>query len=364
MRISRRTFLLSAPLLAASGPAEGDVYRAGRDGYFSYRIPALLVTRRGTLLAFCEGRKNSGHDSGDIDLLLKRSSDGGRTWSPQQIVADRGADTIGNPCGVQDAKTGTIWMALTSNPGNLTEKQIVAKAPGGTRTVWMTHSVDDGATWDVPIEITAQVKEPDWTWYATGPGTGIQLRGGRLVIPCDHIRSDGTMVSHVIYSDDHGHTWKLGGSAGEKTNECQVVELSDGSLLLNMRSYAGRRRRAVARSRDGGLTWQETQLDEALLEPVCQASLVRWPKRTHGRYRLLFSNPASLKRERMTVRLSEDEGATWSASRLLYSGPSAYSSLAVLRDGDIGCLYERGAVKPNDSITFARFGLAWLHAEA
>ncbi len=364
MKISRRSFLLAAPLLAASGPAETEVYRAGQDGYFSYRIPALLVTKKGTLLAFCEGRKNSGHDTGDIDLVLKRSSDGGRTWSARQIVADHGPDTIGNPCPVVDRTTGVIWMALTGNPGNLSEKQIIALAPGGTRTVWITRSNDDGLTWTPPVEITTQVKDPDWTWYATGPGIGIQLRGGRLVIPCDHVRaSDGSRHSHVIYSDDHGSTWKLGGSAAANTNECQVAELADGSLLLNMRSYAGSNRRAVARSRDGGITWQETRLDETLVEPVCQASLVRLPKKMRGRYRLLFSNPASHKRDHMTIRLSEDEGATWPVSRLLYAGPSAYSSLAVLRNGEIACLYERGAVKPNDTITFARFGLDWLGAK-
>ncbi len=359
MKITRRLFLMSAVLRANSPPDQVDVYHSGQDGYFSYRIPSLLVTRRGALLAFCEGRKNSGHDTGDIDLLVKRSVDGGRTWSPAQVVADRGPDTVGNPCPVVDRASGTIWLALTVNPGILNEKQIIALAPGGTRTVWMTRSDDDGLTWTPAVEITKDVKDPDWSWYATGPGTGIQLRNGRLVIPCDHWRtSTGTFHSHVIYSSDHGRTWKLGGSAAEKTNECQVAELSDGALLLNMRSYAGRNRRAVALSRDGGLTWLDTRFDEALIEPVCQASLVRFPKKTRGRYWLLFSNPADVKRDRMTIRLSQDDGATWTGSRSLFEGPAAYSSLAVLTYRDIGCLYERRT--SGEVITMARFTMEWL----
>ena len=352
-------FLTSALLRADSPPEQVDVYRSGQDGYFSYRIPSLLITKRGALLAFCEGRKNSRNDTGDIDLLVKRSVDGGRTWSPAQVVADRGADTVGNPCPVVDRATGTIWLALTVNPGNLNETQIKALAPGGTRTVWMTRSDDDGLTWVPAVEITRDVKDPDWSWYATGPGTGIQLRDGRLIIPCDHWRtSTGAFHSHVIYSSDRGRTWKLGGSAAEKTNECQVAELSDGALLLNMRSYAGRNRRAVALSRDGGLTWLDTHLDEALIEPVCQASLVRFPKKTRGRYWLLFSNPADVKRDRMTIRLSQDDGATWPVSRLLYEGPAAYSSLAVLNHRDIGCLYERRT--SSEVITMARFTMEWI----
>jgi sialidase-1 len=359
MKITRRLFLTGALLRADSPPEQVDVFRSGQDGYFSYRIPSLLVTKRGALLAFCEGRKNSGHDTGDIDLLVKRSVDGGRTWGPPLVVADHGSDTVGNPCPVVDRASGAIWLALTANPGNLNEKQIIALAPGGTRTVWMTRSDDDGLTWAPAAEITSNVKDPDWSWYATGPGTGIQLRSGRLVIPCDHWRtSTAASYSHVIYSDDRGRTWKLGGSAAAKTNECQVAELSDGALLLNMRSYAGRNRRAIALSRDGGLTWLETHFDEALIEPVCQASLVRFPKKTHGRYWLLFSNPADIKRDRMTIRLSQDDGATWPVSRLLHEGPAAYSSLAVLNHREIGCLYERR--NPSETIAMARFTMEWL----
>ena len=354
--IGRRTLLLGA---LAGRPREAEqveVWRAGEGGYHTYRIPAVLRTRRGTLLAFCEGRRNSRADAGDIDLLLKRSFDGGRTWGAAQVVADIETDTIGNPCPVQERSTGVIWLPLTHNPGDKTEKQIRAAEPGATRNVWMTSSRDEGSTWSKPVEITAAAKREDWTWYATGPGVSIQLKSGRLVVPCDHgVRGDPEgHWSHVIYSDDHGRTWKLGGVAGERCGESQVVELRDGGLLINMRSYHGKNRRAIARSMDGGLTWSELTTDEALIEPVCQGCLFR-----HGKY-LLFSNPASTRRERMTVRLSRDWGRTWAASRVLHEGPSAYSCLTSLGRDEAGCLYERGEASPYERITFARFPLNWL----
>jgi len=348
--------LLLLPVLPAAELNQVDVFRAGEGGYHTYRIPALVVTKSGALLAFCEGRRGGRGDSGDIDLLLKRSRDNGRTWSDPQVVADFDDDTIGNPAPVVDRKTGTILLLLTRNPGHVTERQIIDGTAAGTRTVWLTRSTNDGLTWTPPEEITASVKLPEWTWYATGPGNGIQLRSGRLVIPCDHIVA-GTKAnySHIIFSDDGGRTWRIGGSAGDQTNESAVVELRDHSLLLNMRSNLGRNRRAVARSRDQGLTWSAVESDEALIEPVCQASLIRYSKD-----RLLFSNPADTKRRKLTVKLSRDEGKTWPVERMVHSGPSAYSSLARLKSGRIGLLYERGTNSPYEQISFATFDLAWL----
>jgi sialidase-1 len=355
--LTRRANLLIALLfVSAAWPAsltQIQLFRAGEGGYHSYRIPALIVTAKGTLLAFCEGRKNSGSDAGDIDVLLRRSFDRGKTWSSVEKVADMDADTVGNPTPVVERKTGAIFLLLTGNPGAATEREITDAAPGAVRTVWITRSAAEGASWSLPVDITAQVKRPDWTWYATGPGNGIQLRSGRLVIPCDH-----NGHSHVIYSDDRGETWKIGGSAEDKTNESAVVELKDGSLLLNMRSYHGKHRRAIQRSRDGGLTWSALEFDDALIEPVCEASLI-----SIGHRRLLFANPAATTRSHLTVRLSKDDGATWRASRLFDEGPSAYSSLAKLPDGTIGLLYERGDGSPYERITFARFDLYALLAK-
>jgi sialidase-1 len=348
--------------LQLAGSPTVDVFRSGEDGYHTYRIPALIAAKDGTLLAFCEGRRQSRGDSGAIDLLLKRSLDGGRTWMKAQTVASFGSDTIGNPAPVVEWKTGAILLLLTRNPGDITENQIVDASVPGTRTVWITRSADNGSTWTPPEEITSSVKRPEWTWYATGPGNGIQLRAGRLVIPCDHIeRGTKARRSHVIYSDDRGKTWKIGGAADENTNESAVAELRDGSLLLNMRSYHGQNRRAIAHSVDGGLTWSKVELDPVLIEPVCQASLIRAVRpgnKSSGR--LIFSNPADTKRDHLTVRLSPDDGKTWPISKLIDPGPSAYSSLAVLKDGTIGLLYEHGEKSSYERITFVRFSLDWL----
>jgi len=340
-----------ALLLLAQLPAV-DVFVSGEGGYHTYRIPAIVETRKRTLLAFCEGRRSSARDAGDIDLLLKRSTDGGRTWGPAQVVADLGPDTIGNPAPVVDTKTGQIVMLLTSNGGKITERMI--EEGQGDRLVWVVRSSDDGQTWSKPEDITAQVKRPDWTWYATGPGNGIQLRkSGRMVVACDHTRRDSkARHSHLVYSDDRGKSWKIGAIAEEKTNESAVAELPDGELVLNMRSYHGRNRRAVQRSRDGGLTLDALVMDEALVEPVCQASLIRF-----GRRGLLFSNPAATTRTRMTVRRSMDGGRTWVESKTVHEGPAAYSSLVEMRKGRIGLLYELGEKGPYERIRFEIVGL-------
>jgi len=358
--------LTSSALVGPHKPAsrpfceQTDVFIAGENGYHTYRIPAAIVTAKGTVLAFCEGRKSGSGDTGDIDTVLRRSFDGGRTWQPMQIVADDGPNAIGNPCPVGDRNTGTIWLPLTRNLGSDVESRILDGTSKESRTVWISKSTDDGATWSKPKELTATTQRPDWTWYATGPGVGIQLRSGRLVIPCDHaVEGSKTYESHIIYSDDHGETWKLGGVVTPNVNECQVVERSDGALMLNMRSYFRNNRRMIAMSRDGGMTWSAPVADPALIEPVCQASLIvgqvaKLP------YRLLFSNPASTKRENMTVRVSYDEGKTWPVARTLHAGPSAYSCLTVLPDGTIGCLYERGDKRYHEKITFAGFNSEWV----
>lgn len=342
----------------------------GRGGYNNYRIPALLTTQAGTLLAFCEGRE--GGDSSDIDMLIRRSEDGGKTWAPKQVVWDQGRNVCGNPCPVQDRDTGIIWLLLTWNDSTDSGKKLHDGTAKDTRRVYVCSSEDDGRTWSKPIEITATTKKKDWWWYATGPSVGIQLQQGphkgRLVIPCDHTDKSGH-ASHIIYSDDHGKSWQLGGSVSGGCNECQVVELADGKLMLNMRMQEkGQGKRGIATSEDGGQTWSELKLDPVLTEPVCQASFLRYTlASTNSKNRLLFSNPASAPppgqsrgdRVNMTVRLSYDEGRTWPVSKLLHDGPSAYSCLAVLPDGDIGCLYEGGETRYGE-IVFARFSLEWL----
>lgn len=370
----RNTIAILIVLLSVDVFAEPLVQKSlfvkGDGDYNNYRIPALITTNKGTLLAFCEGRE--GGDSSDIDMLVRRSEDSGETWSPKQIVWNEGRNVCGNPCPVQDQDTGVIWLLLTWNDSTDSGRRLHEGTSKDTRHVYVCSSDDDGHTWSKPVEITSTTKRKDWWWYASGPGVGIQLRKdsckGRLIVPCDHTDKNG-YGSHIIFSDDHGKSWQLGGTVSSGCNECQVVELADGTLMLNMRMQQhGQGKRGIATSTDGGLTWSELTLDPSLIEPVCQASLLRYTLVSeHGKNRLLFSNPASAPppgqsggdRVKMTVRLSYDEGKTWPVSKLLHDGPSAYSCLSILPNGDVGCLYEGGETRYG-AIVFARFSLDWL----
>jgi sialidase-1 len=358
-------------------PPPPPVYAGGQDGYHTYRIPALAVTAKGTVLAFCEGRKAGTSDSGDIDLLVKRSTDNGQTWNPQQIVWDDGGNTCGNPVPVVDRETGTIWLLMTWNHGDDTEEQIKARTSKDTRRVFVVSSTDDGLNWSAPREITDAVKPPDWTWYATGPGGGIQIEQGphrgRLVIPCNHIEAaTGLNYSNIFYSDDHGKNWKPGGRTPEPyVNECQVVELPGGRLMLNMRNYHdytkkvfdSPRERQVSFSDDGGLTWTAPRPDPGLIEPICQGAIhrYRWADDEGGSV-ILFSNPASRSaRVNLTLRASFDDGFTWPVSQVLHPGPSGYSDLAVLANGEIGCIFEAGDQHSFEQIRFTRLPASFKH---
>ncbi|MFB9296254.1 sialidase family protein [Persicitalea jodogahamensis] len=333
------------------------LFKSGEGGYQIYRIPAIVTTKQGNLLAFAEARKNGGSDAGNIDLVMKRSDDGGKTWSEMQLIWDDADNTCGNPAPVVDRNTGKIVLLATWNLGTDHEKQIIEGTSEDTRRVFVLSSTDEGRSWSKAREITADVKKADWTWYATGPGNGIQMKSkkyaGRLVIPCDHIEATSKKYySHSIHSDDGGLTWQLGGTTPtDMVNECTVAELPKGKLLLNMRNYNATRVRQTSTSSDGGETWSELVADSTLIEPVCQGSLVSF---THGRRSVLaFSNPASQKsRTNMTVRLSYDQGKTWKVKKVLHKGPAAYSNLVVLPNGTLACLYEAGVKNPYESIVF------------
>lgn len=364
---------ICSPLQAentSAEPCRTDLFTSGEGGYHTYRIPSVIAAANGDLLAFCEGRKDHGKDSGNIDLVLRRSDDGGKTWGAVQVVWDDGPNTCGNPCPVVDQSTGTIHLLMTWNRGDDHEGKIKQGMANDTRRVFVTQSTDHGATWPKPREITEAVKPDDWGWYATGPGAGIQIQrgkhAGRLVIPCDHSTlpwddAGSSYRSHAIYSDDAGKTWQRGGSIKPGVNECEVVELADGRLMMNMRNYIRdeHKSRAVAFSEDGGATWSKVRHDAVLIEPVCQATIrrLRWPEGDKPGV-ILFANPASTdKRVNMTVRASFDDGQAWPASRTLYDGPSAYSCLVALPNERIGCLYEADGYQ---RIEFATFDLGWL----
>ncbi|MXV52484.1 exo-alpha-sialidase [Pedobacter sp. HMF7647] len=342
------------------------LYKPGDNGYSCFRIPAILTTKNGILLAFAEARKNNCGDTGDIDLVLRRSANGGKTWSDMQVVWSDSTNTCGNPVPIQDITTGKIWLISTWNLGTDHEKEIRYQKSKSGRCVYVLSSDNEGTTWSSPREITSQVKMPDWTWYATGPCHGVQLSHGkykgRLVVPVNHVEaSTDKNFAHIIYSDDHGATWKLGNNTPQDmANETTVAEISNGRLMLNMRnSNRAHKTRLTTVSSNGGQTWNKLKTDSTLIEPICQGSLLNYSI-SKRKSVLLFSNPASAtSRSNVTVRASLDNGKSWINSEVIHQGPSAYSDIAVYNN-EIACLYEAGILKPYEGIAFKTIGLSNL----
>lgn len=334
------------------------VFKQGDDGYQCFRIPAIIKAKNGDLLAFAEARKNGCSDTGDIDLVMKRSADKGKSWGALQIIWDDDLNVCGNPAPVIDQATGTINLLTTYNLGEDHESEIIAGTSIDTRKIYLHRSTDNGQSWSAPEEITTATKEDSWTWYATGPGSGTQITkgdyAGRLLVACDHIEAESKKYySHSIYSDDGGATWQLGGTTPkDQVNECEIAELSNGDLMLNMRNYdRAQMYRQTAISKDGGLTWDQQQHDSALIEPICQASLQTIV--IDGKHALAFSNPASQdSRTKMTIRLSKDDGKSWESNLLLSDNPAAYSDLVQVDDKVIACLFETGKESPYEHIVF------------
>ena len=357
------------------------LYRNGKrfDGYNNIRIPAIIATKKGTLLAFAEGRESG--DADKIETIVRRSEDNGKTWGPIQAVWVDGDETCGNPCPVQDMETGTIWLFGTWNLGADIESKIMDGTSGKPRIPYVMKSDDDGKTWSKAQKLE-HLRKPDWGWYATGPCNAIQLtRGphkGRLVIPANHsvvakeLKWAERYCSHIVYSDDHGATWKLGGINEPYTNESTVVELEDGSVMQNMRSYHNKGCRAVAVSRDGGVTFpaagmaagkpsDDAYLDLTLYTPVCEASILRYSWAKDGKPGvILFAGPQGRERSRLTVWMSEDDGKTWKHRQLVFDGPAAYSNLVALPDGMVGLLCEVGPYTPYQTVSFLTFPLSWI----
>ncbi|MFJ4947544.1 exo-alpha-sialidase [Streptomyces sp. NPDC088760] len=344
-------------------------FRAGREGYASFRIPAVVATRSGTLLAFCEGRVDSAADHGHIDIVLKRSTDGGRTWGPLQVAARNGDNLAGNPAPVV-LDTGRILLVHIRAAASATEAAIlrgqVADADG--RRVWVQHSDDDAMTWSRPREITLQVKRPGWRWYATTPGHALQLTSGRVLVPANHtLPPTGTDTGaearyhsgHCLLSDDRGETWYLG-YLDENTdgyvnaNETTAAELPDGRVYLNTRNDSpSPGTRADAHSGDGGKTLVKPFRPQAgLTAPVCEASVLQ----LRDPDLLLFSGPADPggARALMTIRASADGGTTWRPAFTVDGLPAAYSDLVRVDPHTVGLLYETGDFGAYETITFRR----------
>ena len=330
---------------------ETEIFTSGAEGYHTFRIPALAIAPDGSILAICEGRRHGRDDFRAMYLVLKRSTDNGVSWEDLQVLTGNEENTHNNPTVVVDSHTGAVWLGYCL----------------GAFYVHMMSSDDNGATWSEPVDITADVKLPHWTKYDLAPGHGVQLRDGTLVMPGDHtegLRHDWIFShSHVIYSDDHGASWKVGGVLGEATNECEVVETESGGLYMTIRTARrDDKRRYYARSSDGGMTWSDPAGIDDIPDPNCQASIVRYTSAdTHDRSRIILTSLDSREtRDNLTVRISYDEGETWPVSKTLYTGPSAYSDLAVGPDMTINCLYERGDETPYESLRLAQFNLEWL----
>jgi photosystem II stability/assembly factor-like uncharacterized protein len=357
---------LPAPIAAAGGPGieQADVFYAGEHGYKEFRIPVLVATNSGVLLAISEAGRTAS-DFGDRDLLLRRSTDAGRTWSDIHLLRNKERSTCGNPTVVIDRNNGRVHMFSTIDGGR----------------VYHNYTDDDGVTWSQFRDITKTFEDFKgrfaWTRLATGSGLGIELaRGkhkGRFIMTCWMTKDEKQYRSAVVYSDDRGATWKAGGLSDKafNTNECSVYERADGELCLNMRGggnhpKAGRQPyRIVATSDDGGLTWSKSRYDHNLIGPECLASTRRYSWPQQERSRVLFANPADMQhRMNMTVRVSYDEANSWPIARQIFGGPSAYSCLTRLPNGDIGLLYERGDRRRYARMTFAHFTLDWLEAPA
>jgi sialidase-1 len=364
----------------ASAPDDPRVFRtvlrqSGDDGAHTYRIPGLTTTKAGTLLAVFDVRHaNSGDLPGDIDVGLRRSTDGGTTWEPMRTILDYPKDApgargngVGDPCIVADQETGEVFVAALWSKGN---RGWFGSGPGmtpdETGQFVIARSNDDGKTWSSPLNITAQVKRPEWRLCFDGPGRGIQTRDGTLVLPAQFIDAEKVSHSFFIFSEDHGRTWQPSppafADASIATTEAQVAELPGGEILISMRNHDPRRERAWATFRRdpasgklAGGSWSPVWF--ARDDPVCMASLVTHPQSGA----LLFANPATKnQRARMTVSLSRDGGRTWPVSRLLDARPCAYSCLTVLPDGAIGLLYETGDSSSYETLTYVRFPFEWL----
>jgi sialidase-1 len=346
-----------------------DVFVDGADGYPVNRIPAIVKTRSGVLLAFAEGRVRR-NDQSENKIIAKRSTDGGLNWSKAQLIAGDGANSLNNPTVVVLRETGRVILMFQRYPKDFHELGIVPGIEGEhICRGFVTYSDDDGLTWSKPVDITASVKRSIATSIASGPGIGIELmRGkhaGRIIVPFNQGPLTNGQV-YAVYSDDLGKTWQYGDTVLCKTkgrpNEVQMAELTDGSILMNARNQGGPKMRKTAVSRDGGQTWSPAEDNPVFIEPTCEAALLRHSiSGNPADDLLLFSNPASTtKRNNGTVRLSRDDGRSWPVSRVLYPGGFSYSVLVSLDTNTIGCLFERDG----KSISFCRFTLDWLTAKA
>ena len=349
------------------------VFRSGAEGHKSYRIPAILALPNNDLLAFCEGRVNGSGDFGDINIVMKRSTDRGNTWNELKTIVDADSMQAGNIAPVVDLTDpafpkGRIFLFY--NTGNNHEGEV--RKGKGLREVWYKTSSDNGATWSDPVNITTHVHRPkqplanpaynfseDWRSYANTPGHALQFSSGkykgRMYVAANHSAGEPRKMSedyfaHGFYTDDHGKTFHLSETINiPGGNEATAAEISNGGLIFNARNQKGDvRARIVAKSNDGGQTWQHVSFDKNLPDPVNEGSILNIGTE-NGKHLLAFSNAAdTLKRNNLTLRISFDEGVTWKKKILIdktvdpkKNDFTAYSDLVMMGKNEIGVLYER-----------------------
>lgn len=328
------------------------IYTQGTYSFECYRIPALVKTSKGTLLAFAEARKlRSNGDGGDINTVVRRSTDGGKTWTVLKTVWDDGSNTCGNPVPIAD-KDGTVHLLLSWNYDTDRWGGYIDGTAKDIRRVYYSKSTDDGLTWSKPVEITSSVAPEGTKWYATGPCHGIQLKNGphagRLISPDYFLKiNNGKSTSHsqMSYSDDGGLTWHAGTPTQTKGGECCIAERQDGSLVMLCRSNDKHRTWAV--STDGGITWSEPVENASLEDPECQGSILAIGTTL---YQSNAAHPTD--RKNLTIKKSTDGGKTWSAGTLIYDSNSGYSDLVQISDTEIGILSEIGANRYTDGLSF------------
>lgn len=385
-------FLLSALLIPAHDLTRQELFATGQGGYAHYRIPGIIVTSKGTILAYAEARKSLRGDWGTTDIVLRRSTDRGATWSPFRVIAAVDGPKAKNPVAVVQ-KLGADEEVTYNNPVAIADRKSGAVhflfCLEYMRAFYM-RSDDDGQTFSKPVEITSvfDAFRPEYPWkvLATGPGHGIQLRNGRLLVPIWISTGTGghahrPSVTSTIYSDDSGQTWKRGEIAVPDTpdqvfpSETAAAQLSDGRVMLNVRTESKTHRRTVVTSPDGATHWSKPRFDPRLLEPICFGTIL-----SLGGKRLVFANPDTLDktgaaaepgknrdRKNLTVQFSDDDGATWKSKRVMEPSWSGYSDLAQGSDGTIYHFYELGAKDgmafQTASLQLAAFPLSWLKSK-
>ena len=353
---------LSCTTAVAAPPQGTDVFVEHTGGYFGYRIPAIETAPDGSLLAFAEARKynlgDPGYGNQDIDLVCRRSTDGGKTWSPMKVIEDPGERwSAANPATVVDRSNGRVWLLyIRCKPGRNTD---TARPGTDDSQVLARTSDDNGSSWSEPIDLTRTSRDfddPKWRVSVVGPGGMIQDRSGRLVAACWRFEPFGNFA---LFSEDHGKSWQRSQFVPGPGDECQLVELADGRLLMDIRQETGSSR-SFSASGDDGKTWSAHQSGLPVSPVAC--AIERYTSKTSGddRNRIIWTGPKGPDRQNLLVRISYDEGQTWPVERPIYVGPSAYSDLTMLKDRSAGVLWERGVAHGYQFITFTRLTREFL----